>query len=825
MTAIAIRRFTTRLAPGAFLIGLAAAAAPLGAQQVSYSRAEQLLSWNSDRLVSGDQVNPQWMKDGNRFWYRNKTASGAEFMLVDPGTGSKSMLFDHVRLAQAMTSASDTAFDGNKLPFQTFRFGKDGDNEGEIEFNAVRKRFVCNIQSYKCAVSDTLPSEVPFVKSPDKKLEAFISKHNVWIRNAETKKDSVQLTTDGVEYYSYGINMPRPSQLQRPQPQRPQIRWSPDSRKLAVMRADERGVQHMHYISYTPQRPKHYSQPYALPGDTVVPYPHIHIIDLASKGNVAVKIAPRPNQLSIGGSVRDSAWTANSSAIKVSFYTRGSKSAYLGIVDANTGDMRVVARDTGKTFVEISNPQDPGSFYVTKDQKDAFWFSERDGWGHLYRFDAAGVANVATSMDGDGGMTLAPEPKAQLTSGAWQIGQISYVDEVGKKVFFTGRGRDGFLYYAKLYRTNYDGSGLTAVTPEDANHVISFSPSGKYIVDTYSRIETPPVTVLRSAATGAVIKKLEEADVSRLKAVGWRPGQVFSVKARDGVTDIYGVMYLPPNVDSTKKYPIISHIYPGPQVGSVGSWSFKNGGEQFSLAELGFVVIQLDHMGTPLRSKVFHDNYYGNFGDNGLLDHITAIKQLGARYKFVDVDKVGIFGHSGGGFASTDAMLRYPEFFKVAVSGAGNHDNRSYNIYWAEKYQGLLAKDTTRKTADNFETSANKTMAKNLQGHLMLMHGDMDDNVHPANTVQLIDELEKANRTFDLVWAPNRNHGLNEPYFIRRRWDYFVTHLMGATPPDNYLIVQPIDPWNRGQGQGGPNPDDDPDPDGFPYWKPFKLPN
>jgi len=820
MTTHTTGRGIPRLDFRASVLVLIAAAAPIDAQQVNYARAEQLLNWNADRLVSGDQVNPQWLKDGNRFWYRNKTANGAEFVLVNPAAASRTLLFDQVKLAQAMTSASDTAFDGNKLPFQTFKFAKDGDNESEIEFNAVRKRFSCNIQTYRCVVGDTLPSDVPFVKSPDKKLEAFISKYNLWVRNAETHKDSVQLTSDGVEYYSYGTTMPRPSQLQRPQPVRPQLRWSPDSKKIAVMRADERGVEHMHYISYTPQRPKHYSQPYALPGDSIVPYPHIHIVDVAAKSNVVAKIAPRPNQLSIGGSVRDSAWAPNSNALKVSFYTRGSKSAYLGVVDASTGDMRVVARDTGKTFVEISNPQDPGSFYITKDMKDAFWWSERDGWGHLYRFDASGVSSVV-STDGDGGMTLAPEPKAQLTSGAWQIGQISYVDEVGKKVYFTGRGRDGFLYYAKLYRTNYDGTGLTAVTPEDANHVITFSPSGKYIVDTYSRVEAPPVTVLRSAATGSVIKKLEEADVSRLRAVGWRPGQVFSVKARDGVTDIYGVMYLPPNVDSTKKYPIITHIYPGPQVGSVGAWAFKNGGEQFSLAELGFVVIQLDHLGTPLRSKAFHDNYYGNFGDNGLLDHITAIKQLGARYKYIDVDRVGIFGHSGGGFASTDAMLRYPEFFKVAVSSSGNHDNRSYNIYWAEKYQGLMTKDTIRKT-DNFETSANKGMAKNLQGHLMLMHGDMDDNVHPANTIQLLDELEKANRTFDLVWAPNRNHGLNEPYFVRRRWDYFVQYLMGVTPPDNYLIVPPPD--FRPNAPGGPDPDDDSDPDGWPYWKPSRVP-
>ncbi|MBK9411175.1 MAG: DPP IV N-terminal domain-containing protein [Gemmatimonadetes bacterium] len=639
------------------------------------------------------------------------------------------------------------------------------------------------------------------------------------MRNRATKKDSVQLTTDGVAYNSYGTTMPRPSQLQRPQPQRPQLRWSPDSRKLAVMRQDERYVEHMHYISYTPQRPKHYSQPYALPGDSAVPYPRVHIVDVASKANVVAQLPVRPNNLSLGGSVRDSAWAENSQKVHLSWLMRGSKAAYLAEVDASTGATRIVARDTGKTYVEISNPQDPGSFYVTKDLKDAFWWSERDGWGHLYRFDGAGVANVAAS-DGDGGMSLAPEPKAQLTSGPWQVGQISYVDETAKQVYFTGRGRDGFLYYPKLYRTSYDGAGLTLLTPEDGHHVISFSPSGKYFVDTYSRVESAPVAVLRNATTGAIIRKLEEGDVSRLKGIGWRPAQVFSVKARDGVTDIYGLLYLPPNIDSTKKYPIISHIYPGPQVGSVGAWNFKNGGEPMALAELGFVVIQLDHLGTPLRSKVFHDNYYGNFGDNGLPDHITAIKQLGAKYSFIDTDKVGIFGHSGGGFASTDAMFRYPDFFKVAVSGAGNHDNRTYNIYWAEKYQGLMKKDTLRKT-DNFETSANKTMAKNLKGKLLLMHGDMDDNVHPANTVQVIDELIKANKAFETVWAPNRNHGLNEPYFIRRRWDYFVQHLLGLTPPDNYEIKQPDDPWSRGQGGQGPAWDDF--DDGFPYWKPFLI--
>ncbi len=770
---------------------LAAALAAPAFAQANYSRAEQLLTWNTEKLVSGDQVSPQWLRDGNRFWYRNKTADGAEFVIIDPVANARRLLFDHMRLAVAMSTAGDTAFDGKRLPFNTFKFTNDGDNENEIEFNTGKRRFVCNITSYRCTVGDTLKSDQPYVLSHDRKLEAFVHNYNLYVRT-RGGTDSTQLTTDGVQWFSYGLAERRPFETFRPQgARRPMLRWSPDSKKIVVYRVDERGVGHMHYLSMTSQRVRHFSQPYALPGDTVVPHPHIYVVDVASKQSVEAKIGPRPNQIGITGSAVDSAWNETSDKVHVAFQTRGSKSSYLGEINASTGDWRVIARDTGKTYTEISNPQDPSSWYVTRDGKDAFWWSERDGWGHLYRFDATGVTSI-TSTDGDGSISMAPEPKAQLTNGAWQVGRISYVDETAKQIYFTARGREAntFLYYPKLYRMGYDGSNVTVMTPEDGFHQISFSPSGKYFVDTYSKIETPSVTVLRATATGAVVRKLEEADVSRLKASGWRPGQVFSVKARDGVTDIYGVLYLPPNVDSTKKYPIITHIYPGPQVGSVGAWNFKNGGEQFSLAELGFVVIQLDHLGTPLRSKAFHDNYYGFFGDNGLPDHITAIKQLASRYNFIDADRVGIFGHSGGGFASTDAILRYPEFFKVAVSGAGNHDNRSYNIGWAEKYQGLMIRDTVKKT-DNFETSANKTMAKNLRGKLLLTHGDMDDNVHPAMTIQVVDELIKANKTFDLIIVPNRAHGLNEPYIIRRRWDYFVQHLLGQTPPENYLIIEP----------------------------------
>jgi dipeptidyl-peptidase 4 len=824
-----VSRVRTVAITAVLVLAATVAATPLSAQasqqpslQQSDSRAEQLLTWNTALLVSGDEVQPQWLPDGNRFWYRNKTPNGAEFVMVDPVRNTRALVFDNARLAAAMSTVRDTSYEPNKLPFRAFKFTNDGRNEREIEFTANRKRFVCDVGAYKCAVSDTLPSEVPFVTSPDKRTEAFISQNNVFVRpkaacavvpaekgGRAAGCDSTQLTTDGVDYWSYGITMPRPSDLVRPQPRRPQIRWSPDSRKLVVYRTDERGVGLMPYISYTPQRPKLFQQPYAIPGDTVVPKPGLHIIDVTTKSNLAVALAPRPNQLTVTGSARDSSWSEGSDRVYVTYITRGSKSAYLAEVDARTGTTRIVARDTSKTYVEIGPPNaDPASWYVTKDGKDVFWWSERDGWAHLYRLDGTAAALIATVGDGGSTPPDSERVKNQVTTGAWSVGAIQYVDEAAKQLYFTARGREAGRnsYYAHLYRANYDGSGLTLITTEDANHDIRFSPSGRYFVDSYSRIEKAPVAVLRAIPDGRVVRKLEDADVSRLASIGWRPGQVFTVKARDGITDIHGVIYLPPKIDSTKKYPIIDNIYPGPQVGSVGSWSFKGGGEPFALAELGFVVIQLDHLRTPFRSKAFHDNYYGNFGDNGLPDHIAAIKQLAARHAFIDIDRVGIFGHSGGGFASTDAILRYPDFFKVAVSGAGNHDNRSYNIYWSEKYQGLMARDSARKT-DNFEASANKTLAKNLRGHLLLMHGDMDDNVHPANTIQLVDELIKANRSFDLIIAPNRAHGLNEPYFIRRRWDYFVQYLMGATPPDNYEITRPPDATAT---PGGVTPDDDP---------------
>jgi dipeptidyl aminopeptidase/acylaminoacyl peptidase len=352
-------------------------------------------------------------------------------------------------------------------------------------------------------------------------------------------------------------------------------------------------------------------------------------------------------------------------------------------------------------------------------------------------------------------------------------------------------GRDP--YFQHLYRVGFDGSGLRLLTPENANHVVAMAPDGRYFTDTYSTPDTPPVTVLRDRS-GRLLLTLERADISRLVATGWKPPTPVRMKGRDGTTDIFGLMFTPSTLDSTKKYPIVNNIYPGPQSGSVGPRTFVPArGDNQALAELGFVVVEIDGMGTPGRSKAFHDTYYGRMGDNTLPDQVAGMKQLAERYPFIDIEQVGIWGHSGGGFATAAAMFRYPDFFDVGISESGNHDNRNYEDDWGERYQGLLVRSGT---SDNYAEEANQTHAKNLKGKLFLAHGAMDDNVPPYNTQLVVDALVKAGKDFDLLMLPHARHGFGQDanYMMRRRWDYFVQHLQGAIPPKEYRIGQPVVP-------------------------------
>jgi dipeptidyl-peptidase 4 len=342
-----------------------------------------------------------------------------------------------------------------------------------------------------------------------------------------------------------------------------------------------------------------------------------------------------------------------------------------------------------------------------------------------------------------------------------------------------------------LYRIGFDGKNEKLLTKEYATHDVTMSPSGRYLVDAYSTPEVPPIAVVRDA-DGEEVMPLEKADISKLTAIGWKPPIPITVKARDGVTDLYGLMFKPTALDPTRKYPIVNHIYPGPQTGSVGGRSFSAArGDGQALAELGFIVVEIDGMGTPWRSKKFHEAYYGDMGDNTLPDQVTAMKQLAQRYPWIDIERAGIWGHSGGGYAAADAMFRYPDFFKVGISESGNHDNRVYEDDWAEKWQGLL--ETRPDGTTNYDNQANQNFAKNLKGKLLLAHGTMDDNVPPYNTLLVVEALVKANKDFDLLMLPNERHGYGDAtyYMMRRRWDYFVRHLAGAEPPKEFELHPP----------------------------------
>lgn len=420
--------------------------------------------------------------------------------------------------------------------------------------------------------------------------------------------------------------------------------------------------------------------------------------------------------------------------------------------------------ETVETFYESGSGL--ANWHMFKERNEAMWFSQKTNWGHIYLHDL------------DSGERL-----HAVTQGDWNVLQVLHIDQDDRTAYFMGAGREpGDPYFQYFYSVGLDGKDLTLLTPDSANHQVSLSPDGTSFVDQASTPVAPGATVLRDMK-GKKLLDLEVGDISRLVQGGWVPPTPFTVKARDGETNLHGLMYTPTNLDPNGSYPIVAYVYPGPQTGSVGGRSFNpSRGDKQAIAELGFIVMEVDAMGTPGRSKSFHAAYYGDMGDNGLPDQIGAMKQLAERHSWIDIEKAGIYGHSGGGYATASALLRHPDFFKVGVSQAGNHDNRNYEDDWGEKWQGLL--ETYPDGSTNYDNQANQLVAENLKGKLLIAHGTMDNNVPPSNTMMLVDALIAANKDFDLVLFPNRRHGFgNEPYMMRRRWDYFVRHLMGATPP------------------------------------------
>jgi dipeptidyl aminopeptidase/acylaminoacyl peptidase len=696
-----------------------------------YARAEGFLRDNVMPLLTGMGVRPTWLT-GDRFGYGTTVRGQNQFILVDPAKGTRI----------PCSPATDRC--GGVL------------DSGEVS------RLL------------TLPFQVggrPESRSPDGRRAAFIRSYNLWVRDIATGREA-QLTTDGQKDFGYATDNAGWIKSDRPV-----VVWSPDSRKIATFQQDDRPVGEMYLVTTKVGHPELQQWKYPLPGDSAISMIHRVVINVDTPRVIRFQMPPDAHRSTLcdhvicrGTEWADVEWYPDGSHIAFVSTSRDHKHEVFRVADAANGSVRDVFREDVATQYESGNGT--VNWRVLPASNEVIWFSERDDWGQLYLYD------LATG-----------QLKSKITSGEGNVAQLRRVDEKSRMLWFVGnakeRGRDP--YFRHFYKIGMDGKGLALLTPEDADHEIALAPSGQYFIDTYSKPDVPPVSVLRDL-NGKTIVTLETADITRLRATGWKPPMPITVKARDGKTDLYGLMYVPTNLDRTKKYPIVNHIYPGPQTGSVGGRSFSpSRGDAQSLAELGFIVVEIDGMGTPWRSKSFHDAYFGHMGDNTLPDQVAGMKELAGRYPWIDINRAGIYGHSGGGFAAADAMFRYPDFFKVGISEAGNHDQREYEDDWGERYQGLLTR--TSDGSDSYAPEANQVLAKNLKGKLLLAHGTMDDNVPPYNTLLVVNELMKANKDFDFILLPNRTHGFgNEPYMVRRRWDYFVRNLLGAEPPKEYQI-------------------------------------
>ena len=615
--------------------------------------------------------------------------------------------------------------------------------------------------------------------SPDGTKAAFIVDYNLWVR--DTRNNNItQLTFDGTEHYGYATN-----NAGWVRDDRPVLLWSPDSKKIATFRHDSRNVGEMYLVSTKVGHPELDAWKYPLPGDDSIFMIERIILHLDDEPRmVKLNMPPDPHRSSTGDHVADRQgrfidveWSAQSDLLAFVSSSRDHKSAKLRLADPETGEIRDIYNETVATYYESGfiNP----NWRILHHRNEFIWYSEKDNWAHLYLHD------LQTG-----------KIKKQLTSGDWSVLDLQRVDESNGLIFFTAANKEnGDPYFHYLYSLNLDIGEPKLLTPETANHSIEWSTSGEYFVDTFSTPNIVPTSVIRDKA-GKIVMSLEKADASALIKKGWVAPETFVVKARDNLTDLYGLLYKPSNFNPEYSYPILNYIYPGPQAGSVGSRSFRAARrDKQAIAELGFIVVEVDAMGTPGRSKSFHDTYYGNMGDNGLPDQITAIKQLAVERPWMDLQRIGVWGHSGGGYASTGAILRYPDFYKVAVSSAGNHDNRNYEDDWGEKWQGLLEESSMTDTngneilTTNYDNQANQLLAKNLEGKLLLAHGMMDDNVPPSNTLLMVQALIEAEKDFDLVIFPEAKHGFgNSRYFMKKRWNYFVKHLHNIEPPENFYF-------------------------------------
>lgn len=765
------------LLASSLLMPLAAAQTPHAPARLDasdYARAERLLGHHMNPLLDGDVRQLAWQADGRLLWLQNQGGTWLP-KAWDATRGRPVALGRPAALAARLERAHGKSVEADFLTrLQSLRL-----DATQLAFVHDGKPYRCSLDFSTCdAVPDNRPAHAaPAVKSPDGRREVFIRDWNLWLRDIASGQETA-LTTDGTEHYGYATD-----NAGWVHSDNAIVAWSPGSDKIATFRHDSRKVGSMTLLETRAGAPGVQQWKYPFAGDEHVFMIERVVIDL---GGDAPRLVPLQmpadfhrstscDHVSCHGGWEDVQWAADGRTLAFVSTGRGHQSAQLRVADAATGEVRDVYLETVGTQFE-SGIGGAVNWRYLPESGEFLWWTQKSDWGHLYLHDLA-----------------SGKQKHAITEGDWNVREVLHLDTASRTVWFYGQGREAGRdpYLRHLYRVSLDGGPVQLLTPEDANHTVHISADGKYFADTYSSTTQAPVTLLRRMSDGGPVHELARADTRRLEAAGWRAPEKFVVKARDGHTDIHGMLWKPSHFDAGKKYPIVNYIYPGPQVGSIRTRGFAAAhGDHQSLAELGFIVVAMDGMGTPGRSKAFQDAYYGNMIDNTLPDQVAGMRQLAARHAWIDLERAGIWGHSGGGNATATAMFLYPEVFKVGVSQAGNHNNLAYEDDWAERYHGL--KVTEADGRSNYSGQDNAAHAARLEGKLFLIHGMMDDNVPVQNTLLVVDALTRANKDFDLLILPHARHGFGSGdigmYVMRRRWDYFVRHLLGAEPPAQYKL-------------------------------------
>lgn len=753
-----------------FLVGLAMLAwvsalesATARDLHAAYARAEAYLPQNVGTLASDLAVRPSWPEGASYFWHRREVPEGWQYTRIDPGSGKRAPLFDHAAAARALTSATGESLQPNRLPIEDLRI----DKAGAIVFRAFEKFWRFDSEG---GLSETVASaEDSAAVSPDGRWEAVIRGGNLHVRSRADGTE-IALTTDADEQVFYGHRLPNPAAIRRNAPLLPDgpadVVWSPDSTRLATYRIDTAGAGTLTLVQSVPPerlRPRTVTYHYALTGDAKVPRATAHVFHVPSGRRVDLEIEPVPILYYYG---LDFEWRADSRRVTTDVSNRGWSVLRLVEADSDDGATRDIVVERSDSFVASHRSK----WTLVEEWDQYLWAAELGGWPHLQLIDAS-----------------SGEVVRQLTRGSWAVKSVAHVDTKTGAIYFvaTGREPDRDPYLRHLYRVERSGGQPRLLTPESVDHEIHISPDGACFVDNMSRADAPTRTVLRSTNDGAILRELLTADISALEATGFVMPEPFETLAADGRTAIYGVIYRPADFDASRRYPVIDNIYTGPHY-VMAPKTFEaalKGRTANALAQLGFIVVLVDGRGTSGRSREFLDHAYRRLGSVGLDDHEAAIRAMAKRYPYMDTERVGVYGFSAGGFDAARALLHKPGFYKVGVAASGNHDHRSDKASWNEMWMGY-------PLGEHYDRESNLQWADRLQGKLLLAHGELDENVHPMATLQLVDALVKANKDFDLLIMPDMGHYLNDsPYYLRRQWDFFVRHLQGVEPPAGYAIA------------------------------------